>query len=239
MDFPSIMEDDYELYLQNSDVVSVSSMKIQDLNNLIATGESSFLEFKHKVASPEKIAREMVAFANTKGGKILIGVEDNGDIVGIESYYEEEFWLKQAANDVCVPPIPLNIEMVHVGKKDVLIVEIAESDQKPIATKGKKKRTVYIRKGEESVVATNDFIEVLKNKSAEEGVTFEYGEREQQLFRFLKEYGDITIKRFSIISNITTYRAEKILVNMASAGVLDMFERKGVTHYTFSQKNAH
>ncbi|MEP1151069.1 MAG: ATP-binding protein [Balneola sp.] len=233
------MEDDYELYLQNSDVVSVSSMKIQDLNNLIATGESSFLEFKHKVASPEKIAREMVAFANTKGGKILIGVEDNGDIVGIESYYEEEFWLKQAANDVCVPPIPLNIEMVHVGKKDVLIVEIAESDQKPIATKGKKKRTVYIRKGEESVVATNDFIEVLKNKSAEEGVTFEYGEREQQLFRFLKEYGDITIKRFSIISNITTYRAEKILVNMASAGVLDMFERKGVTHYTFSQKNAH
>ncbi|MFY0684163.1 MAG: ATP-binding protein [Balneola sp.] len=233
------MEDDYELYLQNSDVVSVSSMKIQDLNNLIATGESSFLEFKHKVASPEKIAREMVAFANTKGGKILIGVEDNGDIVGIESYYEEEFWLKQAANDVCVPPIPLNIEMIHVGKKDVLIVEIAESDQKPIATKGKKKRTVYIRKGEESVVATNDFIEVLKNKSAEEGVTFEYGEREQQLFRFLKEYGDITIKRFSIISNITTYRAEKILVNMASAGVLDMFERKGVTHYTFSQKNAH
>lgn len=232
------MEDDYELYLQNSDVVSVSNMKIQDLNNLIATGESSFLEFKHKVASPEKIAREMVAFANTNGGKILIGVEDNGDIVGIDSYYEEEFWLKQAANDVCVPPIPINIEMIHVGKKDVLIVEIAESEQKPIATKGKKKRTVYIRKGEESVVATNDFIEVLKNKSADEGVTFEYGEREQQLFRFLKEYGDITIKRFSIISNITTYRAEKILVNMASAGVLDMFEKKGVTHYTFSQKNS-
>lgn len=233
------MEDEYELYLQNSDTVSVSDMKIQDLINLIATGESSFLEFKHKVASPEKIAREMVAFANTKGGKILIGVEDNGAIVGIESYYEEEFWLKQAADDICVPPIPINIEMIHAGKKDVLIIEVPESEKKPVATKGKKKRTVYIRKGEESIVATDDFIEVLKNKSADEGVTFEYGEREQQLFRFLKEYGDITIKRFAIISNVTTYRAEKILVNMASAGILDMFEKKGVTHYTFSQKNSH
>ena len=51
-----------------------------------------------------------------------------------------------------------------------------------------------------------------------------------ELFRFLNEYGDITIERFSIIlANITTYRAErKFLLNMASAGVLDMFEQKGI-----------
>lgn len=111
------MKDEYELYLQNSDSVTVSEMRLKDLKNLIATGESSFLEFKHKVASPEKIAKEMVAFANTNGGRILIGVDDNGDIVGIESYYEEEFWLKQAAEEVCVPALNINIEMVHAGKK--------------------------------------------------------------------------------------------------------------------------
>jgi predicted HTH transcriptional regulator len=213
-------------------------MKIKDLKNLIATGESSFLEFKHKVASPEKIAKEMVAFANTKGGRILIGVDDNGDIAGIESYYEEEFWLKKAASDVCVPAIDINIEMVHAGKKDVLIVEVSEAEKKPVAVKGKKKRTVYIRQNDENIVATDDRIEVLKNKSSTEGVTFEYGEREQQLFRFLNEYGEITIERFSIISNITTYRAERILVDLASAGVLDMFEQKGIVHYTFSHKNS-
>jgi len=232
------MKDEYELYLQNTDSVNVSTMSVRDLKNLIATGESSFLEFKHKVASPEKIAKEMVAFANTKGGRILVGVDDNGDIAGIESYYEEEFWLKQAATDVCVPAIDINIEMVHVGKKDVLIVEISESDKKPIAVKGIKKRTVYIRQHDENIVATDDRVEVLKNKTSTEGVTFEYGEREQQLFRFLNEYGEITIERFSIISNITTYRAERILVDMASAGVLDMFEQKGIVHYTFSHKNS-
>ncbi len=232
------MENEYEFYLQNSDAVKISDMNAQDLKNLIATGESSFLEFKHRVASPEKIAKEMVAFANTNGGRILIGVEDNGEICGIESYYEEEFWLKQAAEDVCVPEIDIEIEMVHVGKKDVLIVKVPESETKPIAVKGKKRRSVYVRQNDENIIATDDRIEILRNKTSDKGVTFEYGEREQQLFRFLKEYGDITIKRFSILSNITTYRAERILVDMASAGVLDMFERKGVVHYTFSQKNS-
>ena len=232
------MKDDYEFYLQNTNVVTVSDMKLKDLKNLIATGESSFLEFKHKVASPEKIAREMVAFANTNGGRILVGVDDNGEINGIESYYEEEFWLKQAATDVCVPPLDIKIEMVHAGKKDVLIVEIAESKHKPVAVKGERKRIVYIRQADENIVATDDRVEVLKNKTSPDGVTFEYGAREQQLFRFLNEYGDITIKRYSIISNITTYRAERILVDMASAGVLDMFEQKGIVHYTFSHKNS-
>jgi len=232
------MNDEYEFYLQHSGSVIVSDMSLKDLKNLIATGESSFLEFKHKVASPEKIAKEMVAFANTNGGRILIGIGDNGDIIGIDSYYEEEFWLNQAAKDVCVPPIDINIEMVHTGKKDILIVEVPESEKKPIAVKGKKKRSVYIRQADENILASDDRVEILKNKSSNEGVTFEYGEREQQLFRYLKEYGDITIKRFSIISNITTYRAERVLVDMASAGVLDMFEQKGVIHYAFSHKNS-
>lgn len=232
------MKDEYELYLQNSDSVTVSEMKLKDLKNLIATGESSFLEFKHKVASPEKIAKEMVAFANTNGGRILIGVDDNGDIVGIESYYEEEFWLRQAAEEVCVPALNINIEMVHAGKKDVLVVEVPESENKPIAVKGESKRSVYIRQDDENIIATDDRVEILKNKTSTTGVTFEYGEREQLLFRFLNEYGDITIERFSIISNITTYRAERILVDMASAGVLDTYEQKGVVHYTFSHKNS-
>jgi len=232
------MKDEYELYLQNSDSVTVSEMRLKDLKNLIATGESSFLEFKHKVASPEKIAKEMVAFANTNGGRILIGVDDNGDIVGIESYYEEEFWLKQAAEEVCVPGLNINIEMVHAGKKDVLVVEVPESENKPIAVKGDSKRSVYIRQNDENIIATDDRVEILKNKTSTTGVTFEYGEREQQLFRFLNEYGDITIERFSIISNITSYRAERILVDMASAGVLDTYEQKGVVHYTFSHKNS-
>ncbi len=232
------MKNELDFYLQHTGSVEVSSMTRQDLKNLIATGESSFLEFKHRVSSPEKIAREIAAFANTKGGTILIGVSDNGDLTGVESYMEEEFWLSQAAHDVCTPRVEIKIELFNKGNRDILIVTVPEVEEKPVYLKGKKQRTVYVRQEDESVVASDEFVEVLKRGGSDEGVTFEYGEKEQLLFRFLNEYGDITVKRFSIIINATTYRAAQILVNLVSAGILDLYEKDGVAHYTFSKKSA-
>lgn len=232
------MKNELDFYLQHTGSIEVSSMTRQDLKNLIATGESSFLEFKHRVSSPEKIAREIAAFANSKGGTILIGVSDSGELVGVESYMEEEFWLSQASHDVCIPAVDIRIELLNQGNRDILIVTVPEVQEKPIYVKGKKQRTVYIRQQDESVVASDEFVEVLKKGGSDEGVTFEYGEKEQLLFRFLNEYGDITVKRFSIIINTTTYRAAQILVNLVSAGVLDLYEKDGVAHYTFSRKSA-
>lgn len=222
--------------MQYSDTVKVSELTSNDLKNLIQTGEGTFLEFKHSVASPEKIAREMAAFANTKGGTILIGVEDNGEMIGVEGYNEEEFWLNQAATDECVPQIPIKIELLNLGDRDVLIVKVPEASKKPVYVKGKKYRQVYVRAKDESIIASDELVEVLKLNEADEGVTFQYGEKEQQLFRFLNEYGEITVERFSLLISVTTYRAAKILVNLVSAGILDLFEKDGVAHYTFSQK---
>tara|TARA_R110002096_G_scaffold237751_8_gene428668 strand:+ start:467 stop:1165 length:699 start_codon:yes stop_codon:yes gene_type:complete len=231
------MKDEIDFYLQHTGDVKISKMTRDDLKNLIATGEGTFLEFKHKVSSPEKIAREMCAFANSKGGKILIGVEDNGDMIGIESFLEEEFWLNKAAKEVCTPELIFTMELLHLGQKDIMIVDVPEAEQKPIFVKGKNKRTAFIRHNDESVTASEDKVEILKNGSSEEGITFEYGEREQLLFRFLKEYSEITVERFSILINVTTYRSSRILVNLASAGILNLFERDGVEYYTFTQKS--
>tara|TARA_R110000868_G_scaffold306734_3_gene568080 strand:+ start:6314 stop:7012 length:699 start_codon:yes stop_codon:yes gene_type:complete len=231
------MKDELEFYLQHTGAVQISDMTKQDLKNLISTGESSFLEFKHKVASPEKLAKEIAAFANFKGGRILIGVSDNGDLVGVESYMEEEFWITQAAEDCCVPVPEVQIKLVSFSSKDILLVEVPEAVEKPIYVKGKKRRIVYIRREDESVVASDEMVEVLKKGSSQDGVTFEYGERERLLFRFIKEYGEITVERFSILINTTTYTAAKILVNLVSAGVLDLFEKDGVAYYTFSKKS--
>jgi len=232
------MKDEFEFYLQYSDSVTISKLTPNDLKNLIETGESNFLEFKHSIASPEKIAKEIAAFANTKGGTILVGVEDNGEMLGVEGYHEEEFWLNQAAEEECIPKVPIQIELLNIGERDILIVKVPEAKEKPVYVKGKKYRQVYVRVDDESVVASDEYIEVLKQNHSEEGVTFEYGEREQQLFRFLKEYGDITVKRFSLLISVTTFRAAKILVNLVSAGVLDLYEKDGVTHYTFSKKSS-
>lgn len=230
------MSEEMEFYLQHTGNMPLSDMTRQDLKNLIATGESAFLEFKHKVASPEKIAREIAAFANAHGGTILIGVGDNGELVGTESYMEEEFWLNQAA-DLCIPRLNIHMELLNIGSKDVIIVEVPEAESKPVFVKGKKRRKVFIRQGDESQLASEDVVEVLKKGSDEEGITFEFGENERLLFRFLNEYSEITVERFSTLINVTTYSAAKILVNLVSIGVLDLFERDGVAHYTFSKKS--
>jgi hypothetical protein len=231
------MSEEMDFYLQHTGNMPLSEMSKQDLKNLIATGESSFLEFKHKVASPEKIAREIAAFANANGGTILIGVADNGELVGTESYLEEEFWLNQAT-ELCIPKAEIYMELLNIGNKDIIIVEVPEAETKPVYVKGNKRRKVFVRQGDESQLATEDFIEVLKKGYSEEGITFEFGENERLLFRYLNEYSDITVDRFSIIINKTTYSAAKILVNLVSVGVLDLFERDGVAHYTLSKKSA-
>jgi predicted HTH transcriptional regulator len=117
---------------------------------------------------------------------------------------------------------------------------VPESPEKPVqvkAGKSNKLRKVFVRVHDASVEASYEYIQVLKQGGAPQGVTFEYGEKEQILFRYLKEYSVITVSDFSNVAYINSYRATKILVNLVSAGVLDLFEKDGKAHYTFSVKS--
>ena len=232
---------EYEQYLKYTGTTTLSSMSKADLINLVERGESSFLEFKQKVASPEKLAREIAAFANSEGGIILVGVGDKGELIGLETYLEEEFWLKQAAEQECLPPVKIKLELFQMGQKDILIVRVPKAPDKPVqvkAGKSSKIRKVFVRVDDASVEASDEYIQVLKQDRASQGVTFEYGEKEQILFRYLKEYTVITVLDFSNIAHINSYRATKILVNLVSAGVLDLYDKDGKAHYTFSVKSA-
>lgn len=214
--------------------ITISSMSPADLRNLIQTGEGMYLEFKKTTPSVEKIAREISAFANSKGGTILIGVDDHKNITGISAYFEEEYVLHKAAYECCVPAVPIQIELVHSGNQDVMVVRVPEAEKKPVYNKSKKKRLVFVRRNDESVLASDEQAEILKKTYSSEGVTFEYGKNEQMLFRYLNEYGEITVLKYSQLVNVTTYRASKILINLVSAGVLKLFNRSDTDYYAFS-----
>lgn len=214
--------------------IKISTMTPDDLRNLIETGEGTYLEFKKTIPSRKKISREIAAFANTGGGTLLVGVDDNGQITGISSYFEEEYELYKAVNEFCIPPIPLKVEMIHAGAHDVMLVRIAEAEEKPVYIKNDKKRLVFIRENDESVLASDELAEILKKRTQKSGVTFEYSENEQMLFRYLNEYGEITVIKYSQLINVTTYRASKILVNLVSAGVLELFRKKKKDYFTFA-----
>ena len=146
-------------------------MTPRELSELIIFGESSTLEFKRKFTTEEKFAKEISSFANTKGGKLLVGVEDNGTIYGIESEKTD----MDLIDSVCVfhifPEIIPDIEFVSVKNKLVLIINIKESKQKPHTVLIKDDNTekfvhrAYIRVGEQSIMASREMFRLMKNQS--------------------------------------------------------------------------
>jgi len=131
-------------------------MSLGDLKRLIRTGEGTFLEFKRTISSPERIAREVCAFANTRGGTLLIGVNDDRSLVGVRSFYEESYLLYEALNMLCSPAIDYEVEIVQLGDKDIVVVKVMESENKPVYAKLGKKSHIFVREKDKSVRPTKE-----------------------------------------------------------------------------------
>ena len=100
-------------------------MKQADLEILLREGEGSMLEYKEALSS--SLVRELVAFANTVGGKILLGVRDDGTVIGVADSNALRARIQDIARN-CDPPVEVRIE--PVGK--VIVVHVRESDAKPV-----------------------------------------------------------------------------------------------------------
>src|ERR1700743_1046053 len=104
-----------------------------NVKKLIFEGEGVSLDFKKTITSCEKIARTMVSFANNKGGRLLIGVADDGSIKGVKDEEEERYMITRAAHLYSRPALEPNFEEVYFDDKLVLVVEIKPSDDKPVS----------------------------------------------------------------------------------------------------------
>ena len=213
-----------------------SNMSVGALKRLVKTGEGTYLEFKRLISSPEKIARELAAFANTRGGTMLIGVDDDKKLIGIDSYYEQEFLLDKAINYCCIPPLPVQIETVPYKDREIIVVHVKEAEIKPIYVEQDGRKSVYIREKDKSVQASREVERVLINSTSKSGITFEYGPNEQKLFKYLNEYQRISVREFSNLVNISQRRSSRILVNLVSAGVLRLFNHDKKEYFTLTNE---
>ncbi|MGH2568381.1 MAG: AlbA family DNA-binding domain-containing protein, partial [Bacteroidota bacterium] len=167
-------------------------MKFKDIKYLVEEGEGFEVEFKRKVSSPGKIARALVAFANTKGGTILFGVDDDGSIVGVESEKSEVEMIQTAGAFFCDPPVVSHIEIVPYKGKDVIVVEVEESTEKPhyaVETNngddGEETR-VFIRVKDNTVVASREVVRILEAERPDAPpLRISIGEPERRLFDYL------------------------------------------------------
>ncbi len=202
-------------------------MRARELLDLIEEGENLTCEFKRKFSTPEKIAREMIAFANTKGGYLIIGVDDDKEIIGVDSEKTEAELILDAANNFCEPPLNVEIDFVEVKGKEVVVVKVFESDNKPhriqdyLRELDINKSVVTIRVNDKSVQASKEMIRILKAQSAKLSLKkYAIGPNEKAVFDYLEKNERISVKELSSHVNISERRASRTLVKLVRANLL-------------------
>jgi predicted HTH transcriptional regulator len=199
----------------------------------IFEGEGVTLDFKKTITSCEKIARTMVSFANNKGGRLLIGVADDGTIKGVKSEDEERYMITKAAQLYARPALEPIFEEIYVDDKLVLVVEIEESNTKPhysLAEDGK--WWVYVRVKDKSVLASKIVVDVLKRSTNDKGVLIEYSSKEKALLEYLDKMQRISIKEYCDLLKLSRRNAQRILVNMVLSGVIRIHTTEKEEYYT-------
>ena len=201
------------------------------IKKLITGGENQFLDFKYCISDSRKISRTLSAFANSDGGRLLIGVRDNGSIAGVRSD-EEYYMIETAASLFCKPEIPVSIKQHLAEGKTILEVEVIKGNKKPYLAKGEDGRWLaYFRHGDQNLLANNVLLQLWRKDESEKGVLIRFGKPEKSLMEYLKVNGNISISGFRKLAKIPSYRAEKIVVNLMLCNVLEMnISEKGFTY---------
>ncbi|MFQ5797539.1 MAG: RNA-binding domain-containing protein [Bacteroidota bacterium] len=214
-------------------------MDYHDVEKLIEQGEGFQVEFKRRISSPEKIAKALIAFANTKGGNILFGVGDDGAIIGVESEKTELELIHVAGINYCDPPIRPVIHILPFDGKDVIVAVIGESGEKPHMFLGNEDEgngqstRVYIRVKDKTVIASREVVRILRDERPDAPpLNISIGHNERRLLEYLDAHERITVKEYSRLVNISERRASRIFVKLVRAGVIRIHTLEKEDFYT-------
>lgn len=127
-----------------------------DLLEIISNLENSGVEFKRDDIRPEQLAKEIVAFANHEGGRILLGVEDDGSITGLQRENVQEWVLNVFRDKVHPQLIPFYEEIQIEPGKRVAVVTVGRGISKPYVVRHNQREDVYIRKIDRSEIASRE-----------------------------------------------------------------------------------
>lgn len=192
------------------------------IHSLIQEGEHEHQDFKFAVTDAAKIAHSISAFANNDGGRLLIGVKDNGHIAGVRSE-EDIFVIEQAAEMYCYPPQRIEVSAFDVDVGTVVVrVEIPKAKSRPVMSREADGTwTAYYRVKDENIVANPVMVKAWRHRSQGREVVFSLTEAESSLLSYLDEWGMTTVEDYMRGAHISRPLAEDIIINLYAAGVID------------------
>jgi len=197
----------------------------KDVYFWLRDGEGQQLDYKHAITNPQKIAKTLVAFSNSRGGKLLIGIDDNKDIIGANEE-QEKYQILKACKEFCFPAIEVDFTLLLINKQKVLIVEVDEHKAKPIYWLSKKnEKIVYIRSKDKSILANNLLVENLENGKLSNAIikSFTYHKLIENIKIQFAE-NRLTAANYAQLNNLELSQAKRRLLNLVLEGVLNCNE---------------
>ncbi|MBS1545495.1 MAG: ATP-binding protein [Bacteroidetes bacterium] len=203
--------------------ISYNAEKVRRLHQMVRQGEGLHLEFKRKASFPDKIAREIIAFANTDGGTLLIGVDDDGSIPGVKYPEEESLAIRLALRKHCRPGVVFHENIYPVTeKKFVLEWTIPQSRNRPhfFVTDGKK--TAFVRRKDQSITASTEMCEVIRRSKSSKGTHLQYGVAEESIVHYLHKHHSASLGDIIEATGLKLPVASHKVVKLVLAGILTL-----------------
>ena len=186
-----------------------------DIHSHIQEGEHQQQDFKYKITNINKIARSLSAFANTDGGRLLVGVRDNGGIAGVDSD-EEIYMIEAAANLCCKPSLNCSMRVEVVEGHRVLVAEVPPSQVLPVfAIEEDGRKRAYVRVDDENIVASPVHLSIWR--TSDRGCTL--GEEEFRCLNLIPQEG-VTLNRFTRSSRLPRRVAVNLLADFVRLGLV-------------------
>lgn len=146
------------------------------LQNLIQEGEHQQQDFKYRVDDACKLAQSVSAFANTDGGRLLIGVRDDGRLAGVRSE-GEIYVMRQAASKYCQPEASIKFDTYHADGNAIVIATVPPSDKRPICAQDEEGHScAYIRINDENIVASPVLFALWRESQKPQGAMLTYND---------------------------------------------------------------
>ena len=201
------------------------------LRTLISEGEHQQLDFKFEINDARKIARTLSAFSNTDGGRLLIGVKDNGRIRGVQS--DEEYYMAESAATLyCKPEVHFETRNFQVEGKHVLEIYIPPVVRKPVYALDHHKRWLaYVRVADENILANIIQLEVWKEEHKERGKLLEFSRSEEFLLRYLENTEEATLGKIQRDTGFRRRELVSLLTKLVRFDVVEMQFREGATRF--------
>jgi hypothetical protein len=196
---------------------------------VIAEGEHETQDFKYAITDARKIARSLSAFANHNGGRLLVGVKDNGAIAGVRTD-EDLYLLDQAALSYCRPPQRLKFTAFTTeGGPVVVRAEVDASAKRPVEVKeADGSWRAYYRVNDENIAAPPLLVEAWRLAGGDGGQLFTAdGDARLALDAIGREPEGLLPERFYQMVLLSADRARAVLTKLIAAGIVTLDYRDG------------